>query len=126
MHCGTGVLPMMENSPDDDFGRPWLMVVDDVLLYLEAPAAGAKIVPRSAGSRMLREHPECPVNLGSIARMLVSSPESPGVQRDVFKISPGGASNTNGDVTDRHRDQVPHRGGTVLQPSDRCPPGAPA
>jgi hypothetical protein len=92
VHPGTGVLTMMENSPHDDFGSVGLVVVDDVLLHLETAAAREEIVPWSAGSWMLPEHRECVVDRSSIVRMLFSSPGSPGVHRDVFKIPLGGAS----------------------------------
>jgi hypothetical protein len=40
---------MMENSPHDDFAGPGLVVVDDVLLHLDAAATGKEIIAGSTG-----------------------------------------------------------------------------
>jgi len=44
LHCGTRVLPMMEDAEHFEFTSSGLVKVDDVLLCLDAATSGEEIV----------------------------------------------------------------------------------
>jgi hypothetical protein len=69
----------VQNSLDDDGGGVWLMIVNDMLPDLDAAATGKEVIAWSAGSWMLAKHRECVFERGSIARLPIDSPDSPGM-----------------------------------------------
>ena len=83
MNYGTGVLTMMKNSLHDDFGSIWLVVVDDVLLHLDAAATGKEFVPGSTGLWVLGEHLKSLNHHGFVRCLLRGAPSAPRVQQDV-------------------------------------------
>lgn len=119
MNRGTGVLPMMEDSPYNDFGSLRLVIVDDVLLHLDATAAREEIVPRSTSLWVLGEHLESLNQHGLIRCLLLGAPSAPRVQEDVKHVPIRFTGKANGEFTDRHRDLVRRPDGTVLQLFDR-------
>ena len=89
-YLGAGVLPMMENSEHDDFIRSGLVVVDDVLLYLDAAASGKEIVPWPTGLWVLGRASQEPESIAvSIGCLLLGSPGALRVQQDVFQVPLG-------------------------------------
>jgi hypothetical protein len=119
LHCGTGVLTMMENSPDDDFGSLGLVVVNDVLLHLEAATAREEVIPWLAGLRVLREYVQSLNDQSLICPLLLRAPRAPRVQQDVQHVPIGFTGKMNSEFTGRHQGLVPRHEGTVLQLSDR-------
>src|SRR5215212_855403 len=126
MHCGAGVLMMMENSEHFDFANSGLVKIDDMLFRLDAVASRKEIVPWPTGLWVLAEQFKCPRNRRLVGLRLLLSPSLPGKQRDAFEVVVSFKSESDDRLTGRHRVSVSLPGGTVPQLCGGCPPTVPA
>ncbi len=79
----------MEYAEHLNFANPWLVKVDDVLLNLNAAAAGEAVVPWPPGLGVLRQHFQRLVDRGSVVRLLALSPRTPRVQQNIIHVPEG-------------------------------------
>jgi hypothetical protein len=80
---------MMEYAEHVDFASSGLVKVDDVLLYLDAAAAGKEIISWPTGLWVIAKRAERLGDRSLIGCALLLSPCALGVQQDVFIVPVG-------------------------------------
>lgn len=74
IYCAPDVLPAVENAEHLDYGGSGLVIVDDVLLNIDAAAPREEIILTSAKLRVIAQQVKCTDNFRFVCCALLCAP----------------------------------------------------